>query len=270
MTTARRLTTLMMLAIATGCSGRSAPGGNHDAANSRRSSDAGAPRSATPVDAASLAVVGTLDALPPGGGELAPRNFDGGPGWLVLGEHLRRYDQAYRRAEERRRSGIAAEPVETGLFERLKPGYVAVVYGRFDDRNAARRHVAALATMGIDAYVKDSGPILAPSTGAQAPGSLVHLIVNLGEVGDATDADVNLAPLGSFRVRWAEATDESPEEAGCPCGIWTNFTGPVIVDAVASCPQPGHDVDCTPTEVVLPLAGGEVEVDTHCWDWVGE
>ena len=49
--------------------------------------------------------------------------------------------------------------IDTGLFSNLRPGFFAVVYGRFDDRAAAQRHADALAVRGIDVYVKQSGPV---------------------------------------------------------------------------------------------------------------
>ncbi|MCB9575061.1 MAG: hypothetical protein H6709_23545 [Kofleriaceae bacterium] len=126
-----------------------------------------ATRSTATAFDARIPVVATADGGSPrpvadaGPSSTRIETFDGRPGWLVLGEHSHDVAAAHALAFERRADGIDAHAIDTGLFENLRPGFVAVVYGRYDDRADARRLVAALADQGIDTYATQSGPVRA-------------------------------------------------------------------------------------------------------------
>ncbi|MCB9559151.1 MAG: hypothetical protein H6708_01940 [Kofleriaceae bacterium] len=199
--------------------------------------------------------------------------FDGRPGWLVLGEHSHDVAEAHALAFERRADGIDAHAIDTGLFENLRPGFVAVVYGRYDDRADARRLVAALADQGIDTYATQSGPVRAVD-GAPAPAALSLVEPCLSNLGGAPQFVLSMYSSSDTRVPEIDSVRfDVVDRYTATCEMyewWTNRTGTVYVDVTATYPRDGVDVDCDPVKVELPADGGRVKAEIECQEWQGE
>lgn len=256
----RRTVTLLALAA---CERPTTRAAHHDAAV--------APDARGATRAVRDAAPAPLDAAPRI--DLTRQTFDGRPGWLILGEHSHRYAETDLAAQmSSLDSLIDAHVIDTGVFTNLRPGYFAVVYGRFDSRAEAQ---AVADLLPGEVYVKLSGPVRAAGD-APAPPRLVRLVgrfdssCDTGIVvmkragGDAGVVTLATYELATFAVDVTEVNDGIGNE------IWTNLTGPVELDLSSPCDGHDQDIICIDETVALPAAGGDVEARFECHTYRGE
>jgi SPOR domain len=125
--------------------------------------DGGGPRrdaAVVTVDAALLPPIMPADGGAGGSDGGVAEAYDGRTGWLVLAEDFDKHARAMARVAELRALGVEATPVHSHLLANLRPGWVVVVLGRFDDQASALAAADALRAQVPKVRVKQSGPIV--------------------------------------------------------------------------------------------------------------
>jgi serine/threonine-protein kinase len=90
-----------------------------------------------------------------------PSLLPGSEGWYVVGFSSATREGADAESDKRNKEGFTTHVVETDRWEKLTPGYFAVVYGIYKTEADAKAVKQALDLKGISSFVKASGKPLA-------------------------------------------------------------------------------------------------------------
>jgi len=181
--------------------------------------------------------------------------FRGEPGWFVIGETSSDADAIAARAQKLEAAGTEVHVIATDMFQGLKQGLFAIVYGAFATRAEAQARVQSLQAQKIQAYARESGPRrsdrrlvqirgVAARNGTPGPWPLQI------SVDDGGEGQLTPAPNGQF-------------------ALWIDTVGLLSIENLAPVPKE-HDMRA-PAEVCIRLAAstrGRIDVgtlDTTTW-----